>query len=134
MTAEPAPVPNLDQLVPLLELAQRPCWAIPAITVSEPGTAESEVIFPHSEAIPARLLVTFTHVVPGAADGEGVGVGVGVRLGVETGEGLGAGDGDGAGDIEDNGAPLQGKAGLGSQGPFSPATIIIPTLETNISV
>src|SRR5262245_44691629 len=58
MMVEPA---SCCQAVPS-SFAQSPLRATPAITVVDPGFAETIVRFPHSEAIPARLPLTFTQV------------------------------------------------------------------------
>ena len=62
MTSEPAPVPSCVH-VPSTVLCQRPFCAMPAMMALEFGTADTMVELPHSDAMPARLPVTFTQAV-----------------------------------------------------------------------
>src|SRR5687768_15715280 len=67
MTAEPAPVPSLPQLLPPSSVAHSPALATPAITIFEHGLAETRPRFPHSDGMFARLPVAFTHWDGGAS-------------------------------------------------------------------
>src|SRR5450631_3324809 len=59
--ADPAPWPSRFHVVDPFSIAQRPCWAMPAITMSRSGLAEMRVMLPHSEVNPARFPVATTH-------------------------------------------------------------------------
>src|SRR5258706_5901817 len=65
MMLDPA---SCAQVLPL-PLTHRPLRAMPAMMLSEPGTAETIVRLPHSDAMFARLPVTFTHALAAAAAG-----------------------------------------------------------------
>src|SRR5262252_7375206 len=67
MVAEPAPVPSLLQLLPPFSVPQSPAVATPAMTMSEHGFADTNPTLPHSEAMFARLLVTFVQAAAGAS-------------------------------------------------------------------
>src|SRR5580692_11603913 len=64
---EPAPAPNLCQVVPPSRLDQSPWVAMPAIRRSSSGFETTSVDVPHSDSRPARLLVTLTHEPAGGA-------------------------------------------------------------------
>src|SRR5580704_18525192 len=61
MVDEPAAVPIRVQLPPPFLLAQRPCWATPAMSRSSSGLEDRFERFPHSEPSPARLPVALAH-------------------------------------------------------------------------
>ncbi len=65
IVAEPAPVPRRAQLPPPLVLAQRPCCATPAMSMSSSGFDDRFDRFPHSEPRPARLPVALVQVPAG---------------------------------------------------------------------
>jgi hypothetical protein len=67
---------------------------MPAIIRSSFGFDDTLVMLPHSDAIPARLEVTFTQF-PGEGKFRG-GLAVGLELGLEPGSGFGLGFGFGA--------------------------------------
>src|SRR3954469_12271935 len=61
IASEPQPCPSCVHLAPPSAVCQSPRLATPAMILSWPGTTESRQRFPHSDGIPARLPVTFTH-------------------------------------------------------------------------
>ena len=65
IVAEPVAVPSRVQLAPPFLLAQRPCWATPAMSMSSSGFDDRFDRFPHSEPRPARLPVAFAQCPAG---------------------------------------------------------------------
>src|SRR5260221_11482703 len=61
MASEPGACPIGVQVAPPSMDSHKPCLAIPAMTLSLPGTTESRHRLPHSEGRLARFPVTFTH-------------------------------------------------------------------------
>src|SRR5436305_12505059 len=64
----PAVGQSCCQLVPPSVLDQSPCFATVVMSMSVPGCDARYDVLPHSDGMPARFAVTFTHIAGGVAD------------------------------------------------------------------